>query len=567
MTRVDDIISKYNLKPVGAPTTGSDLVKQQNSLSGRALLDSVEGKQPGVVDAFKSSLEKNTQALVPGVQREAAGQQTQTETGIQALGAGAKTVEETVKALPGAKKASELGHKIVENTIPQPIKDLAAHPAVQSAWEKIKSALGPHLDNFTKENPRLADDLSSILHVGTVAGTALGAAGIAGEVAQGVKQVVSETPEALSSAANTVKTAASDLKNKFSPQSEAKIVATPESQVHKLNPLERDYWFKKQTEQITEKSSAVNARVKQDLQVSSDKSAKELETLQKKLAVTSRDKVLELRPKIIKAMGEQSKTYRGLVDEAMSGKEDLPVDNQRIKDFVDSRFAEDPGRAAAIKDRLGLTEQVDPLSGKPTQLKPQTTLGEIYSKTKGLKQDLSAGKVFTSDDKLTDDAIHILSSYMKGQGVDLAEANQFWAKYAPVRDQLVSEAKPFVQSGTQTKTFAKTLERVAKGTDVNNENFINEVENMIGEPISKEVSAVVKKLDANQKASLAKELEAKLLLEENKTATDEALKGLSKKELQVKIKARTRDIIKKTLLGVGIYEANRKLKESTGLGL
>lgn len=42
MTRVDDIISKYNLKSSSAPTTsGTDLVRQQNSLSGQALVDSL----------------------------------------------------------------------------------------------------------------------------------------------------------------------------------------------------------------------------------------------------------------------------------------------------------------------------------------------------------------------------------------------------------------------------------------------------------------------------------------------------------------------------------------------
>ena len=357
-------------------------------------------------------------------------------------------------------------------------------------------------------------------------------------------------------------------------KSKNEVLATPENKVHTLSSAERKAWFENKQEQITSQSEAVSQRVKQNLKLAAEKSAQEAEALQRELAVTSRDKVIELRPKIIKAMGEQSKVYRSLVDEAMAGKENIPIKTDDLKGFIDSRFAEDPARAAQIKAKLGLTEQVNPLSGKqfgeniPTKLKSQTTLGEVYAQTKSLKQDLSASKVFTAEDKMTDDAIHILSDYMKNNGVDLAEANQFWSKYAPVRDELVSKANPFNQAGTKTKGLADTLIKVSQGKDVNSENFIKETEKILGESITKETKTVIKKMDANEKVSLTNKIDAEIKLAENEALKQKSLKNLTDKEFDIERRALIRTRIKqlfKTLLGLGgsylFYSELRKLEQ------
>lgn len=399
------------------------------------------------------------------------------------------------------------------------------------------------------------------------------------------------------------------IKKALAPKRLEEVLATPESQVHKLNPTERQAWFKAQELNISEKGNLTNLdlnnqkialtdkqrvvekQIRRELQDITEKTAQETEALKRQLAVASRDKVIELRPKIIKAMGDQSKAYRKLVDEAMAGKESLPIKTQELKDFVDSRFAEDPAKAAQIKDRLGLTEQVNPLSSRqfgenvPTKLKSKVTLGEIYNQTKNLKQDLSASKVFTAEDKLTDEAINTLSSYLKNSGVDLQEANKFWAKYAPIRDELVAKANPFNKAGTQTKGLADVLVRVAKESDVNSENFIKETEKLLGEPITKESKAIFAKMSTKEKDLLAKKIAAELRLEESKMATELAIRGLegqqfsnkglieqqrrslSDRQFEVERQARIRGIVKKIIYAAGIYKANDALKKHTGIGI
>ncbi len=414
--------------------------------------------------------------------------------------------------------------------------------------------------------------------VGPLIALAHGAAektGTADAFRKSISETLDKSVKPATSAIDAVKgkaaSATEAIKSVFEPKTEAKILATPEADVPKLNKVERAHWYENQKQQIAAKHEAVNTQITQDLQAKSAAGVAESEALQKELATTARDKVLDLRPKIIKSMGEQSKTYRSLVDEAMDGNENAPVDKGGLKSFIDSRFADDPARAAAIKEKLGLVEQVDPLSTKGPSVEvkqPTTTLGKIYQQMKDLRKTTSksATKTFSPDDKLTDDAVHSLLSYMKDNGVDLAEANKFWAEYAPIRDQLVREAKPFLQADTQTKTLASTLTRVAKGMDVNNENFVKATEDLIGEPITKELKATVSKMDANKKAAVADKIEAEIKKADNEMAKDKALAELSTKQFEAERQARIREIVKTTLKLAAGLEVERAIKKYTGIG-
>lgn len=348
---------------------------------------------------------------------------------------------------------------------------------------------------------------------------------------------------------------------------EAKVLSTPESQVHKLSAPERKLWFDAKQNEITSKHEVLSTKIKENLKTQGEVISKSSEDLQKELATASRDKVIELRPKIIDAMGKQSRTYRKLVDEEMAGKESIPVRVNDLKGYVDSQFGDNPAVAQSIKDKLGLNDvpQKPLKKGEIPTIQteePSTTIGDIFNKTRELRQDISSGatkgnRTFTPEDVMTDKAINTLTSFLKTQGVDFSEANQFWARYAPIRDQLVSESKPFLQTGTKTKQFAQTLTRVAKETDINNENFINHVENLIGEPITKEGKAIVEKLNQNEKMGIASKVEAEKKLIEANLMKDKELAKLSSKEFEIEKNARFRGAIKKiifTALGIGVAE-------------
>lgn len=559
---------------------------------------------PSFGERVQSDLANRGQEMLGTIDRAATGKQSDFSTGYQVGGQGAGLITdiagEAFKSIPG----HQLIEKALENTVPG--------GAIKNITSILGKYLGPSFQKVSQDHPEAAANFEATMNAANVAALAEGGKGLvenAPAIAEGTGKILSKGAEVLKSSGQNIAEGFGKLtggvKTTIEGLPEEAILKTPENEVYKLSPPERKAWFDNQKSQITESSNLANEQSKTQLQkIDSGKAqmdtqilqqhktnaealTKEAEDLQRQVQTTARDKVVELRPKIIQAMGEQSKTYRGLVDEAMAGKENIPVDKQALKDFVDSRFGEDPGRAAAIKDRLGLTEQVDPMTTKKigTEIRQQnTTLGEIFKQAKGLKQELSGAKVFTSADKLTDDAINTLSEYMKKGGIDLKEANQFWSKYAPIRDQLVSEAKPFLQTGTNTKTFANTLIRVAKGVDVNNENFINEVENMLGEPIQNETKMALEKLDVNQKQTLANEVDTEMKKTENiantqrlkkpvvesqvegKKVNSEKIKTLSSKELEIERQARTRGILKKILYTAGGIGVDKIIKKYTGIG-
>lgn len=376
------------------------------------------------------------------------------------------------------------------------------------------------------------------------------------KVEQGVNAVKGTASDIASATSDLVSKAKGGIGNMVKGKTEAEILATPESQVKNLSASERKVWFDNEAGKINTQAEVTTTKIKTDLKTKTDATSIQTKALQKELATASRDKVIELRPKIVKAMGEQSKIYRNLIDEEMAGKENISINKGDLIQHIETQYADNPQMAQAIKDKLGVGTLSN--EGQPTiHIDQNTTLGELFDKTKSLKQDISAGatkgtKTFTPTDKLTDDAIHTLTDFMKTKGVDFKEANSFWSKYAPIRNQLVTEAKPFLQTGTQTKTFANTLKRVAEGTDVNNENFINQVEDLVGSPINAENKAIVQKLSTTEKTALADKMESESKLLDAKMAKEKALEKLSSNQFEVERQARLRTVLKKVLkIGFG----------------
>jgi hypothetical protein len=443
----------------------------------------------------------------------------------------------------------------------------AASPMIESAITKYGTPmfekLSAHIPDGMKAGYKALADNASGLSKGidktlTNFADKTGISKVQGVIDAGVQN----TKNIIGDATNKVKSGVTDL---VKGKAETKILSTLPEDVYKLKPTERKAWFDNEQTKINTQSEATTNQIKQNL-VQQSQVSKEIDTqLQKELSTASRDKVIELRPKIIKSMGEQSKIYRSLIDEEMAGKEAIPVDIKELSSHIDTMYGDNPGMAEAIKGRLGIGKNINESS----------TIGDIYNQTKSLKQDIGTAatkgtRVFTPDEKLTDDAISTLTGFMKNKGVDFREANKFWSEYAPVRNQLVSEANPFNAVGTQTKQFATTLENVARGKDVNNENFIGQVEDLLGEPIIKENKTLVQALDTNKKTLLANKIESESKLIDAQMTKDKSLAKLSSEQFEVERSARLRDAVRssiKWIIGLtALGGAEKTLHMTTGIG-
>lgn len=433
---------------------------------------------------------------------------------------------------------------VLKNTLFKKISDAIQSPEGQQGLDALHQGMAAY-HQFAEAHPTIGDALGAfgnILNVLATADIAKPALEALSSVGREALSVAKSGVEGVAETAGKTRSAIGGL---IKGKSEAEILATPAEQVYKLSPAERKIYFDAQRAvPNAQYESTLNKAINESTDILAKKQA-EAVALKKELAAASRDEVINLRPKIRTALSEQSAEYRRLVDEEIAQFADNKVGHKEIGKFIDQRFAGDEQMAEAIKQRLGLTTRA--------VTNPQTTVGEIYNQARSLGEDISSAakkgtRVYTSDEKLTDDAISTLTDFLKTQGVDLKEARQFWAQYAPVRNQLVSEAKPFLQAPIETKKFAGTLTRVAAGKDINNENFITEVEKLLGEKVSVKQKDILSKLAQNEKEQLAQQVTAESKKIEASLAREKALKGLKSKEIEVMRRARLRDYTKKILL-------------------
>lgn len=556
------------------PTTAVTPASQQGTPSSFGDVGTaVKSTGTDIASGFKSA----QTSMSDVAERALTGKQNWGETILQGLGVGAKLGNDIIGS--GLKA-------LVNLNVPQPVQDaiggavssvIQSSPILKAGLDAAKGGMD-NFNEWAKTNPKDAATISALVNIPLFAAQFVGI-GEAGKVVKPLEEAVGTATEGIKTAVTGAKEAitgkvggiAESLKGKTMEE----ILATPESQVAKLSPAERQVYFDNAKTQITQKSSDVEAQIKADLATKTQQAQTEAEALQRKVAVASRDETVALRPQIRTALANQSATYRQLVSEEIAQHADTPVSATELKQFVDSRFANNPGMADAVNGKLGLsgetvapplklgelptTQLGEPIAhgGKFNPSQADTTIGKLYEQTKALKGEIGTAatkgtRVYTVDEKLTDDAISTLSDFMKSKGVDLKQANSFWAKYAPVRNQLVSEAKPFLQTGIQTKTFAGTLVRVAKGIDINNENFIKSVEDILGQPIGTQTKNAVAELTQNEKVQIANEIQADTKIMENKLLKETQLKNLSDKQFEIERQARGREIVIKVLKGAGL---------------
>ena len=358
------------------------------------------------------------------------------------------------------------------------------------------------------------------------------------EVVTGIKKVgekLKSLPEAVSKKTGSI----------FKGKSFDDIMATAEKDVKKLSPKEREVYFNQKSKELASRHEEEMAAIKSRAQEKTTSIKKEYgsridsikesnKQLDREATTASAEEAQKLKPKVIESMKKNSQEYRNLVDKEMKGKGKSPVDKHELQTYIEERYKDDPKRVSDMKEKLGLSEKVDPMSTKQSKLKTKTTLEDIYNQAKGLRQDIKGKKIYDASDKLTDDSIRVLSEFMKKKGVDLSEANKFWSEYAPLRDKLIKNVQPFTPKGSESSTFNTFVEIIKKstqGVDPKNANFIKATEDLLGEKIgSQETKTAIEKLSQGEKQKLATEIEKVTKLEKAQ-AEAEFKKMMSEKSI------------------------------------
>jgi len=351
----------------------------------------------------------------------------------------------------------------------------------------------------------------------------------------------------------------------------AEILATPESQAHKLSAAEREYYKSEQKKNLDKQfeesgnvsskefdakrnaleaeHAAIEARTKSELAAITTKAENDISEMSQKIDTTGYNKTVELKPKAVKALGEQSDTYRKLIEEDLAPHKDVKVEHTEISDVVKNALPDNPAMAEKIINQIGVAAKETP---GVIQLKvPTIKIGDLYQKIKGIKQQTSkpglrGSRVYTAEDMARDKVLGELGNLLKEKGVDLSRANDFWRQWAPLRDKIVTKLKPFDKGNFETKTFSNILKE--SGSDIHNKNFISAFENVLGEKITGEMEKALSNLSKAEKSKLAAEIDAKTKLEDAKLVKKYKLESLSAEEQAAKTSIMTaKDAAKEAL--------------------
>lgn len=289
----------------------------------------------------------------------------------------------------------------------------------------------------------------------------------------------------------------------------AEVLQVPEARLPALTVKERTTYFQARAQQIKQQTMQITQQLNQEKVL-----------LQKELGKKATERALELREQVPTLLSKQSSHYRTLADAELAPLANEAVEIKKLAAYVHYRFGKDPEALAEVSGRLGLTNEalekitVSPLLDDLGRTIQQTTLttrklGELYQQAKDMGQQLPSSvreslRVYNRDEHFIDDSIDTLMGFLKENGVNLKAANEHWRGWAPVRNQLVRETRPYNLAGTQTASFSQRLIKLAKGIDPDNALYAKTVAEGLGvSDLPGELKAVTAKLDTNQKARLA----------------------------------------------------------------
>ncbi len=413
---------------------------------------------------------------------------------------------------------------------------------------------------FAGDNPEVAKKVGSIVDTSVKAGTDLGE-----KVVAGGKKVNDFVTNTTKGAEDTVGNAADILKEKIGGKTKADILATPEEDVHKLSKPERDFYYKSQTEQVNQKAADVETKVKENLKAKTDASLKQIQDLNTEVEKTAYNKTLELKPKAVKAFGEQSRAYRALREEDMAPFKDTTLSHSEVSNALDKTFPDNPEIAQAMKAKLGLDTETPGWTNM--------TIGDLDAKMTELKGDLGSAakkgnRVYTPEELNTDRALQGMNNLLKEKGVDLSRSNQFWREWAPLRDKIINKLKPFDVGGYETKTFSNIIKNSAQeGGDIHNEKFISAIEDTLGQSITKETKSALQKVTDVEKQQIADKIDAEMKIQEAQLEKERATKKLSDQQFETERKALQRGVLKKILYTAGGLGVDKIIKKYTGIGI
>lgn len=371
------------------------------------------------------------------------------------------------------------------------------------------------------------------------------------------------------------------------------IAALKPEDVSKLNQRQQAQYYKTQSKTLTEQATEATTKAKQASEASLQQTKKEISEFQNKTATTIGDKAVELKEPAKQLMKDASSEYIKLSGEAAEGSTALTktMPHEDLANKIDDKFPDvvNPSNGDVIKDNsvvrdslkqdLGLKKPIPEVEGKPAPKQPEISNQDILDKARGIMQTVSktakqGGKVYSPAEYEAMQKYSFLMETLGENGVDMSAANKFWREYAPVRDRIVREIRPFDETGQRNMPITTTLRQatvtpktlVQAQTQQKAKAFISELESRMKLPagsLTKDIAEQINKLEGAElsKANLKKITDE--TLRQIKLDKVEALKNMSLEKYNnesIALKrARIRKMIGKALTYLGLGVAGKEV--------
>lgn len=392
------------------------------------------------------------------------------------------------------------------------------------------------------------------------AGGILGAADLAGTSISKLGKVNPPT--------NILSDIKNSLLNRIGGKTSEQILATAEKDVPKLTADAQKIWYKNKAAILAEEASKAADAAKLATEQGITEVKANISKFQQELGSINRDTAIALKKPAQQLMKDSSATYIELTGEAADGSpalaKKIPVKN--IINDIDSKFEYSPEIAQSLKNNLSITDETATLTNQEILNKAREIMSNVSKTAK------AGNRVYTPAEYQAIQEYSFLMEQLNKNGVDMTKANEFWKAWAPVRDRIVREIKPFeetnigkmpITSTLQTaESTANTARQAAAKLDA--QNFISELENRLKLPTGSIGSETRLALEKVEKAKLNKdtlEKASKEILDAIKADKKKALLNMSLKAYDTERTARTRKIIRRVLIGLGIFGAAK----ATGL--
>lgn len=269
---------------------------------------------------------------------------------------------------------------------------------------------------------------------------------------------------------------------------------------------------------------------KQDFEL--DRLDKQKKSLELEMAKSGHAGVLKLRNKWKEVARAYSKKYGSLIDAALEANPSATFSREEVLQALERAYPENPERVQATFQQIFPYE-----SGQPWT---NASARDVIKGIKKLSGDISTSskkgsRSYTYAEKLADDAKHELINVLEEKGVNgFTDANKMWKDWAPTRNEVMKDFKPHLTDKTETLQGANLLiKSAADPKDIGNIEYINKLENILGEDLTGDLKKMASQLDETQKAKAAVNIKAQLQRQAIEDESMRASSQLSEKKYQV----------------------------------